>query len=83
MAGGASPTDPRASATPLAARQSRWLGQQYADITKLREHAPHGTDRAATPGPAARLPAQHRIEKLRHQATLLREKGQRRARRGA
>lgn len=76
MSGGASPTDSRAPATPLAARQSRWRGQQYADITKLREQAAR-MDQAATRAQQRVSRLNTRIEKLRHQATLLREKGQR------
>ncbi len=62
--------------TPLMHRQSRWLGQQYADITKLREMAARH-DRAAVrfQQRAARLNT--KIERLRHQSTVLREKAQR------
>jgi chromosome segregation ATPase len=70
------PPDPAAHAGVLAARRSRWLGQQYADITKLREIAArHDRDAARAQQRASRLTT--KIEKLRHQATLLREKGQR------
>ncbi len=63
------------AATPLAARKSRWIGQQYADITKLRELAArHDRASARAQQRVARLNT--RIDKLRHQATLLREKGQ-------
>ena len=49
---------------------------QYADITKLRElSARHDRAAARAQQRVARLNT--RIEKLRHQATLLREKGQR------
>jgi len=76
VAGGGPPTEPAPHATPLAARQSRWIGQQYADITKLREiAAKHDRTGARAQQRASRLNT--RIEKLRHQATLLREKGQR------
>lgn len=74
--GGGPPTQPVSHSTPLAARQSRWIGQQYADITKLREiAAKHDRASARAQQRASRLNT--RIEKLRHQATLLREKGQR------
>jgi predicted ribosome quality control (RQC) complex YloA/Tae2 family protein len=57
-------------------RQSRWLGQQYADITKLREiAAKHDRTAGRMTQRASRLNT--RIEKLRHQATVLREKAQR------
>jgi predicted nucleic acid-binding Zn-ribbon protein len=75
MASGGTPPDAPGPGTPLAARRSRWIGQQYADITKLREHAArHDRASARAQQRAARLNT--RIEKLRHQATLLREKGQ-------
>ena len=74
--GGGNPSEPPPHPTPTAARQSRWIGQQYADITKLRELAArHDRAGARAQQRAARLTT--RIEKLRHQATLLREKGQR------
>jgi len=75
-AGGAPPRDPQVPATPLAARQSRWRGQQYADITKLRENAAR-QDQAATRAQQRVSRLNTKIEKLRHQATLLREKSQR------
>jgi chromosome segregation ATPase len=59
----------------LAARASRWLGQQYADITKLREIAARH-DRAAARAQQRASRINTKIEKLRHQATLLREKSQ-------
>ena len=72
--GGAPPSS--GPATPLAARQSRWIGQQYADITKLREMAArHDRAGARAQQRVARLNT--RIEKLRHQSTVLREKSQR------
>jgi chromosome segregation ATPase len=74
--GGGPPAEPASHATPLAARQSRWIGQQYADITKLREIAAKH-DRAAARAQQRVSRLNTRIEKLRHQATLLREKGQR------
>jgi chromosome segregation ATPase len=75
MASGGTPPEAPGPGTPLAARRSRWIGQQYADITKLREHAArHDRASARALQRVARLNT--RIEKLRHQATLLREKGQ-------
>jgi TolA-binding protein len=75
-AGGGVPPELPARPTPLAARQSRWIGQQYADITKLREIAArHDRASARAQQRASRLNT--RIDKLRHQATLLREKEQR------
>ncbi len=76
MATGGGNLPPSAPATPLAARQSRWIGQQYADITKLRELAARH-DRAAARAQQRVARLNTRIEKLRHQATLLREKSQR------
>ena len=76
MATGGNPPEAPSAGTPLAARRSRWIGQQYADITKLREHAArHDRASARAQQRVARLNT--RIEKLRHQATLLREKAQR------
>ncbi len=75
MTAGGTPPDTTGAGTPLAARRSRWIGQQYADITKLREHAArHDRASARAQQRVARLNT--KIEKLRHQATLLREKGQ-------
>ena len=51
------------------------MGAQYADITKLREHAARH-DRAAVRAQQRVARLNTRIEKLRHQATLLREKAQ-------
>ncbi len=76
MATGGSNPPPPVPPTPLAARQSRWIGQQYADITKLRELAARH-DRAASRAQQRVSRLNTRIEKLRHQATLLREKSQR------
>ncbi len=75
MAAGGNPPEPPQHPTPLAARQSRWIGQQYADITKLREIAAHH-DRAASRAQQRASRLNTRIERLRHQATILREKGQ-------
>jgi peptidoglycan hydrolase CwlO-like protein len=74
--GGGEPPQPLGTATPLAARRSRWIGQQYADITKLREIAARH-DRAAARAAQRVARLNTRIDKLRHQATLLRERGQR------
>jgi len=73
---GGAPPEPPVHPTPLAARQSRWIGQQYADITKLREMAARH-DRAAGRAQQRASRLNTRIDKLRHQATLLREKSQR------
>ncbi len=56
-------------------RTDRWKGQEYADITKLREIAARH-DQASTgyQQRAARLNA--KIDKIRHQSTVLREKSQ-------
>ena len=72
---GGDSSQPTGAATPLAARRSRWIGQQYADITKLREIAARH-DRAAARAQQRVARLNTRIDKLRHQATLLREKGQ-------
>lgn len=56
-------------------RESRWMGQGYADITKLREIAARH-QRAATRNQSRAARIQTRIEKLRHTGTLLREKAQ-------
>jgi len=74
-AGGGTPPDSAGTSSVLAARQSRWRGQQYADITKLREIAARH-DRAAARAQQRASRINTKIDKLRHQATLLREKGQ-------
>ncbi|HTP54234.1 MAG TPA: hypothetical protein VML94_04615 [Thermoplasmata archaeon] len=75
-AGGTPPPDSSGHSGVLAARASRWLGQQYADISKLREIAArHDRTAARAQQRASRLNT--KIDKLRHQATLLREKAQR------
>lgn len=62
-------------AGPSVHRESRWLGQGYADITKLREiAAKHERLSTRNQQRAARLST--KIEKIRHQATVLREKAQ-------
>jgi len=72
--GGAPPSS--GPATPLAARQSRWITQQYGDITALRARAAR-YDRAAARAQQRVARLNTHIEKLRHQSTLLREKSQR------
>ena len=67
-------TLPPASAAGF--RRSRFLGQQYADVTKLREMAAR-QDKVASRYEQRVSRINTRIERLRHQATLLREKGQR------
>ncbi len=74
--GGGPPPTAGGATTPLMHRQSRWLGQGYADITKLRELAAKH-DRAAGRMSQRASRINTRIEKLRHQSTVLREKGQR------
>ncbi len=76
-AGGGAPSS-RADAEEANAltvqRQTRWAGQEYADMTKLRELSAHHAHRAAR----AEARAAHlmlRVDKLRHAATALREKG--------
>ncbi|MCI4330571.1 MAG: hypothetical protein L3K19_01825 [Thermoplasmata archaeon] len=61
--------------SPLAHRESRWRGQGYADITKLREIAAKH-DRLSTRNQQRASRLQVRMEKLRHHATILREKSQ-------
>lgn len=57
-------------------RQTRWMGQEYADMTKLREiSAKHAHIAARAEARAARLLT--RTDKLRHAATSLREKAAR------
>jgi chromosome segregation ATPase len=62
--------------SPAMHRESRWLGQGYADITKLRELAAKH-ERLGTRFKQRAARVQTRIEKLRHAATILREKAQR------
>jgi chromosome segregation ATPase len=74
--GGGGAPEPSSSGPVAAARRSRWLDQQYADITKLREIAArHDREAARAQQKISRINT--RIEKLRHQATLLRERGER------
>jgi chromosome segregation ATPase len=74
--GGGGPAESPVPSPWALARRSRFLGQQYGDITKLRELAArHDREAARSQQRISRLNT--KIEKLRHQATVLREKGQR------
>jgi len=69
------PPGPASSSIAAQFRRSRFLGQQYADSTKLREMSARQEQIAARLlQRVSRLNT--KIERLRHQATLLREKGQ-------
>jgi peptidoglycan hydrolase CwlO-like protein len=57
----------------MAARESRWLGQEYADITKLREIAAKH-DHLASKATSREARFLVKIERLRHVSTVLREK---------
>jgi peptidoglycan hydrolase CwlO-like protein len=59
----------------MAARESRWLGQEYADITKLREIAAKH-DHLASKATAREARYLVKIERLRHVSTVLREKAE-------
>ncbi len=73
---GGPPGEPPPLSPLQQARRARRWGEQYADITKLREiAAQHDQKAARAQQRISRLNT--RIEKLRHQATVLREKGQR------
>ena len=73
--GGSPPTPSRTTGGPLVHREARWRGQGYADITKLREiAAKHDRLCSRYQQRAARINT--KIEKLRHQGTVLREKAQ-------
>ncbi len=74
-AGGESPPPVPSHAHIVAARESRWLGQEYADITKLRELAAKH-DHIASRFTSRQARVLVKIEKLRHVATVLREKGE-------
>jgi peptidoglycan hydrolase CwlO-like protein len=73
--GGATSPGPTSSLTVSQLRRSRFLGEQYGDITKLREMAAR-QDQAAARYEQRVSRLNTKIERLRHQATLLREKGQ-------
>jgi chromosome segregation ATPase len=76
MAGGPNPTGSAPSASGASVhRESRWVGQGYADITKLREIAAKH-ERLSTRHQQRAARIHTRIEKLRHQAAILREKAQ-------
>jgi|HubBroStandDraft_4_1064222.scaffolds.fasta_scaffold63583_2 predicted ribosome quality control (RQC) complex YloA/Tae2 family protein len=76
MSGGPAPTGPTPSTSGASVhRESRWVGQGYADITKLREIAAKH-ERLSTRNQQRAARINTRIEKLRHQAAILREKGQ-------
>jgi hypothetical protein len=73
--GGEVPPPSPSHAHIVAARESRWLGQEYADITKLRElSAKH--DHLASRWTSRQARVLVKIEKLRHVATVLREKAE-------
>jgi chromosome segregation ATPase len=73
--GGDVPPPPTAAQAATMHRESRWLGQGYADITKLREvAAKHERLSSRNQQRAARIST--RIEKIRHHAAVLREKSQ-------
>lgn len=75
MAPESSPPGSPSGSGPAIHRESRWMGQGYADITKLREiSAKH--ERASTRNQQRAARINTRIEKIRHQATVLREKAQ-------
>ncbi len=70
---GDQPGPPPPSSAAPAPHETRWLGEGYADITKLRElSARHERRAAKIQSRIARLHT--KIEKLRHGATILREK---------
>jgi peptidoglycan hydrolase CwlO-like protein len=71
MAAGTPPTPTHAHV--VAARESRWHGQQYADITKLRELAAKH-DHLSSRWVSRQARVLVKIERLRHVATVLREK---------
>lgn len=75
MADGAPPTGSPPMTGPGVHRESRWIGQGYADMTKLRERAAHH-DRLAMKFQARAARLNTRIEKIRHGAAVLREKAQ-------
>jgi peptidoglycan hydrolase CwlO-like protein len=75
MAEGPAAPPGKPATTAVQLRRTRFLGQQYADITKLRELAAQ-QDRLASKYEQRISRINTRIERLRHQATLLREKSQ-------
>ena len=72
--GGGTPPTP-VGPGPGVHRESRWRGQGYADITKLRELAAKH-ERASTRNQQRAARLNTRIEKIRHQVAVLREKAQ-------
>ncbi len=73
--GGGAPPPTTPGPSPSVHRESRWLGQGYADITKLRElAAKHERLASRNQQRAARINT--KIEKIRHAAAILREKAQ-------
>ncbi len=74
-AGGGPPGATPASAGPSVHRESRWIGQGYADMTKLRERAAK-FDRESSRFQKRAASLNIKIEKLRHAAAVLREKSQ-------
>ncbi|MGI0053418.1 MAG: hypothetical protein ACRECR_04065 [Thermoplasmata archaeon] len=75
-AGGEPPPTPSIDHSAIrSARESRWLGQEYADITKLREMAAKH-DHLAARFNTKQARVLTRIERLRHYGTVLREKAQ-------
>ncbi|HEV2317216.1 MAG TPA: hypothetical protein VGV89_06545 [Thermoplasmata archaeon] len=73
--GGEAPPPSPSHAHIVAARESRWLGQEYADITKLREVAAKH-DHLSSRWTSKQARVLVKIEKLRHVATVLREKAE-------
>lgn len=71
--GGGGPPTPAQTASQH--RESRWMGQGYADITKLREMAAKH-ERASTRNQQRAARLNTRIEKIRHAAAVQREKAQ-------
>ncbi len=71
--GGSAPQGAEAPSPVVLARRSRFLGEKYADISKLRERAAREEHRAQRIHQRiSRLNT--RIERLHHQASLLRER---------
>lgn len=71
--GGEAPPPVPTHAHVMAARENRWRGQEYADITKLREIAAKH-DHISSKHTSRQARVLVKIEKLRHVATVLREK---------
>ncbi len=76
--GGSAPQGAEVPSPVVVARRSRFLGEKYADISKLRERAAREEHRAQRLHQRiSRLNT--RIDKLHHQATVLRERAGRAA----